>query len=167
MIAGMALTNRMQASRVLRDTSSFKTDDGDAIVLSNSRWFRPVDTCVGPDGSVYIADWFDIRLSHLSPKDNWDKTNGRIYRLKAKDARAIRPFDLSRLTSLQLIEKLSDPNEWFREQAKRLLADRQDRSIVPALKNLVRGNRGQLALEALWSVHLSGGWDDGFALQQL
>jgi hypothetical protein len=102
MIAGMALTNRMQASRVLRDTSSFRTEDSEAIVLSNSRWFRPVDTRVGPDGAVYIADWFDIRLSHLSPRDNWDKSNGRIYRLKAKDAKshpAIRPVQARRAPS--------------------------------------------------------------------
>jgi hypothetical protein len=99
MIAGMALTNRMQASRILRDTSSFRTEDSEAIVLSNSRWFRPVDTRVGPDGAVYIADWFDIRLSHLSPRDNWDKANGRIYLLKAKDGKPIQPFDLSKLAS--------------------------------------------------------------------
>jgi len=167
MIAGMALTNRMQASRVLPDTSSFRTEDSEAIVLSNSRWFRPVDTRVGPDGAVYVADWFDIRLSHLSPRDNWDKTNGRIYRLKAKDAKPIQPFDLSKLESKQLIETLSHPNEWFREQAKRLLADRRDSSVVPVLKNLVQSSQGQLALEALWSVYLSGGWDDAFALQQL
>jgi hypothetical protein len=54
-----------------------------------------VDTRVGPDGAVYIADWFDIRLSHLSPLDNWDKTNGRIYRLEAKGAQPMKPFDLS------------------------------------------------------------------------
>ena len=167
MIAGMALTNRMQASRVLRDTSSFRTEDSDAMVLSKSRWFRPVDTHVGPDGGVYIADWFDIRLSHLSPQDNWDKSNGRIYRLKAKNAKPIQPFDLSNLTSAQLIETLSHANEWFREQAKRLLADRRDPGVVPLLKNLVQSSRGQLALEALWSVHLSGGWDEAFALQQL
>ena len=167
MIAGMALTNRMQASRVLKDTSSFRTEDTEPIVLSNSRWFRPVDTRVGPDGAVYIADWFDIRLSHLSPRDNWDKSNGRIYRLKAKDAKPIQPFDLSKLTSKQLVETLSHPNEWFREQAKRLLADRRDPSVVPVLKNLVQSSQGQLALEALWAVHLSGGWDNAFALQQL
>ncbi len=167
MIAGMALTNRMQASRVLQDTSSFRTEDSEAIVLSNSRWFRPVDTRVGPDGAVYIADWFDIRLSHLSPRDNWDKSNGRIYRLKAKDAKPIQPFDLSKLSSKQLIETLSHPNEWFREQAKRLLADRRDSSVVPVLKDLVQSSQGQLALEALWSVYLSGGWDEAFALQQL
>lgn len=167
MIAGMALTNRMQASRVLKDTSSFRTEDSDAVVLSKSRWFRPVDTRVGPDGAVYIADWFDIRLSHLSPHDNWDKSNGRVYRLKAKDATPLQPFDLSKLTSAQLVEKLSHPNEWFREQAKRLLADRRDSSVVSMLKKLVEGNRGQLALEALWGVHLTGGWDDSFVLAQL
>jgi glucose/arabinose dehydrogenase len=167
MIAGMALTNRMQASRLVRDTSSFSTEDTDAVVLSTSRWFRPVDTSVGPDGAVYIADWCDIRLSHLSPQDNWDKTTGRIYRLQAKGAQPVKPFDLSRLRSEQLMGFLSHPNKWFREQAKRVLADRRDSTIVPALKKLVENNRGQLALEALWAVNLSGGWEDGFALRQL
>ncbi len=167
MIAGMALTNRVQASRVLQDTSSFRTEDTEAIVLSNSRWFRPVDTHVGPDGAVYIADWCDIRLSHLSPRDNWDKSNGRIYRLKAKDAKPVQPFDLSKLNSKQLVETLSHPNEWFREQAKRLLADRRDPTVIPILKELVQSNQGQLALEALWAVYLSGGWEEAFALQQL
>jgi glucose/arabinose dehydrogenase len=167
MIAGMALTNRMQASRLLADTSSFRTEDSEAIALSSSRWFRPVDTRVGPDGAVYIADWCDIRLSHLSPQDNWDKSNGRIYRLKAKDSQPIKPFDLSRLSSDHLIGFLSHPNKWFREQAKRVLADRRDLAIVPTLKRLVEDNRGQLALEALWAVNLSGGWDDSFALRQL
>jgi glucose/arabinose dehydrogenase/cytochrome c553 len=167
MIAGMALTNRMQASRLLADTSSFRTEDSEAITLSSNRWFRPVDTRVGPDGAVYIADWCDIRLSHLSPEDNWDKTNGRIYRLKAKDAPFAKPFDLSRVSSEQLIGFLSHPNKWFREQAKRVLADRRDPTIVPILKRLVEDNRGQLALEALWAVNLTGGWDDSFALRQL
>lgn len=167
MIAGMALTNRVQASRILKDTSSFKTEDTDALVLTDNRWFRPVDMKVGPDGAVYIADWCDIRLSHLSPRDNWDKSNGRIYRLKSKGAQPAPPFDLSRLGSERLLPYLSHQNKWFREQVKRVLADRRDPAIVPALQRVVEENRGQLALEALWSVNLSGGWGDAFALRQL
>jgi putative membrane-bound dehydrogenase-like protein len=167
MIAGMALTNRIQASRLLRDTSSFKTEDSDAIALSTSRWFRPVDTKIGPDGAIYIADWCDIRLSHLSPRDNWDKSNGRIYRLEAENAQPVKPFDLASLSSEKLIEYLSHPNKWFREQVKRVLADRHELAIVSTLKTLVENNRGQLALEALWAVNLSGGWEDNFALRQL
>jgi glucose/arabinose dehydrogenase/mono/diheme cytochrome c family protein len=167
MIAGMALTNRVQASRLLQDSSSFKTVDTDALVQTDNRWFRPVDTRVGPEGAVYLADWHDIRLTHLSPVDNWDKAHGRIYRLKAEGTQPIKPFDLSKLTNEQLIGVLSHKNRWFREEAQRIFADRRDKTIVPALKELVETTRGQLALEALWAVNLSGGFDDTFALRQL
>ena len=40
--------------------------------------------CSGPDGCVYVADWYDKRAAHLDPVDNWDKTNGRIYRIEYK-----------------------------------------------------------------------------------
>ncbi|HYR58423.1 MAG TPA: c-type cytochrome, partial [Chthoniobacteraceae bacterium] len=49
------------------------------------RWFRPVDTKVGPDGAIYMADWYDSRLSHVDPRDTWDKDHGRIYRLRATE----------------------------------------------------------------------------------
>ncbi|MCI0423223.1 MAG: c-type cytochrome, partial [Acidobacteria bacterium] len=166
-IAGMSLTNRVQASQLLRDTSSFRTVDTDAIAQTDNRWFRPVDTKFGPDGAVYLADWHDIRLTHISPVDNWDKIHGRIYRLKAKGAASIKPFDLSRLSNKQLIGVLSHKNRWFREQAQRIFADRRDKTVVPVLKELVESNRGQLALEALWAVNLSGGLDETFVLRQL
>jgi hypothetical protein len=166
MIAGMALTNRMQASRVLKDTSSFRTEDSDAIVLSKSRWFRPVDTrvgptapCTSPTGSIFGSAILVRRTTGIS---QWPHLSRQ-----SEGCKPIQPFDLSKLTSSQLIEKLSHPNEWFREQAKRLLADRRDPGVVPALKKLVESNGGQLALEALWAVYLSGGWDAAFALQQL
>jgi hypothetical protein len=52
------------------------------------------------------------------------------------------PFDLSRLSSEQLIGVLPHQNRWFREQAQRIFADRRDKTIVPALKELVETNRG-------------------------
>ena len=148
-IAGMSLTNRVQASETIPDNSSFKTVDTEALIESEDRWFRPVDVKVGPDGAVYIADWCDIRLSHLSPIDNWDKDHGRIYRLKAERSDTIGTFDLSTLTSERLVDVLSHENKWFRDQALRLFGDRRDANIVPVLKELVETNQGQLALEAL------------------
>lgn len=84
LVAGMALTSRYQASRLSRDTSSFRTDDTAVLIESPDRHFRPVDTKTGPDGAIYIADWCDSRLSHLDPRDTWDKATGRLWRLKAK-----------------------------------------------------------------------------------
>jgi hypothetical protein len=53
-VAPMSLMNRVMASRLSRDTSTYRTDDLDPpLVLTDDRWFRPVDTKVGPDGAIY------------------------------------------------------------------------------------------------------------------
>ena len=54
---------------------------------ANDTWFRPVDCLAGPDGSVYVADWYDKRANHVDPVDNWDKTNGRIYKIEHQGTR--------------------------------------------------------------------------------
>jgi glucose/arabinose dehydrogenase len=84
-VVGMAMTNRIQPSRLLRDTSSFRTVDETALVTTDDKTFRPVDIELGPDGAIYVADWSDVRLSHLNPTDTWDKTNGRIFRIAPKN----------------------------------------------------------------------------------
>ena len=73
----MSLMNRVMASKLSRDTSTYRTDDLDPLVLTDDRWFRPVDTKVGPDGAIYMADWYDSRLTHVDPRDTWDKEHGR------------------------------------------------------------------------------------------
>jgi putative heme-binding domain-containing protein len=164
---GVALSNRLQASRLQIDGSTFDTDDTEALATTPDRWFRPVAMTAGPDGAVYVADWYDIRLSHVDPRDTWDRSNGRIFRLQAKDAAPPAPFDLEKLSNDELISVLSQPNRWFRETARRVIADRGDASLAPKLKAIVERERGLLALEALWALHVSGEIDEEFALRQL
>ena len=183
-VVGMALTSRVMASKVARDTSSFQTADIETSVLSSNRWFRPVDMKAGPDGAIYFADWCDSRLSHLDPRDTWDKESGRIYRLSATGAKVgWEKMDYTKLSGDELIKLLSHPNKWHRQTALRVLWDRGDKSLVPKLKELVlakaspsplegkragvRGDGNQLALETFWAVNASGGFDDAFALQTL
>ncbi len=166
-ISGMALTNRVQAARFLRDGSTFQTVDTDSLVTTPDRGFRPVDMKVGPDGGVYIADWCDIRMNHVQPVDTWNKSCGRIWRLQAEDYKPVSPFNLTERSNEELIEMLSDERKWYRGQARRLLGEREDRSLVPDLRALTETNTGQLALEALWTVHLIEGIDQDWALQLL
>lgn len=164
-VAGMALTSRAQASRLLRDTSSFQTKDTDVLIDSKNRWFRPVDTKAGPDGAIYFADWCDSRLSHLDPRDTWSKDTGRIYRLRGKNTKDAKTLDYGNATNAQLLKALEHPNKWHRQTALRILHDRKDRSLIPQLKKLVYSTKTkpQLALEAFWALNACGGLDQELA----
>jgi putative membrane-bound dehydrogenase-like protein len=167
LISGMALTSRMQATRLVAEGSTFRTVDTEALVTTADRSFRPVDTAVGPDGAIYIADWCDIRMDHTDPRDTWDKSCGRIWRLRAKGYRPVAPFNLSQRSNRDLIELLGDDRRWYREHARRLLGERGDRSLVPQLRQLARDERAPLALEALWTANLLSGIDSDWALDLL
>ena len=162
------LHNRVQVSELISDGSTFKTRDTERVVESSDRWFRPVDIKSGPDGSIYLADWYDIRLSHVDPRDNWDRSNGRIYRLTpAGRVVPSAPLDFTKVSNDALIKTLSNPNKWSRQQALRLLYDRGDKALTPKLVESLKQQTGQPALEALWAVNACGGFDDTVALAGL
>ena len=164
LISGMALTSRVQATRLVGDGSTFRTVDTEALVTTGDRSFRPVDMAVGPDGAIYVADWCDIRMDHTDPRDTWDKSCGRIWRLRAKDWRPAPRVDLAARSSGQLVQLLDDPRKWYRDHARRLLGERRDRAALPELRRLAREARGQLALEALWTAYQIAGMDQEWAL---
>jgi putative heme-binding domain-containing protein len=166
-ISGMSLVNRVQASRLYPDTSTFRTVDTPPMVTTEDRWFRIVDTKAGPDGAVYFADWYDSRLSHLDPRDTWHKSSGRIYRMHAKDAEPSKPFDYGKLSIPELLNLLGHPNKWHRQTAQRLIADRRNASIVPDLTREFMNLKGQGALETLWAINHSGGFTPKFAEKTL
>ena len=158
-IAGNALHNRVWASELIRDTSTYRTRDLPLMAVSSDHWFRPVDVEVGPDGAVYVADWYDSRLTHVDPRDNWHKKSGRIYRLKAKGAQPLKPFDLAKSTHEELLLLLGDKNKWFRQQAVAELADRGEVVKALAYKFMVVC-KDERALEGLWALYRLGEFDD-------
>ena len=165
------LLNHVVMSRVSRDGSSFKTEDVGLAVSSPDPWFRPVDIKPGPDGSLFIADWYDRQVNHYRNHEGQiDSGNGRIYRLRARSSVAApftKPLDLSQLTTTGLVKLLDDPNRWTRETAQRLIADRRDPAIAPELVRLLTEKTGQIALEALWALNAVGKLDEAVALKAL
>ena len=164
-IAINPLQSYLQLTRLERHGSTFRYFDEARILETDDHWFRPVDIKTGPDGAVYIADWYDSRLSHVDPRDTWHKTSGRIYRLVSKSTPAkVPPFDLNTYTDDQLIGLLSHRNKWFRQQALQQFGERKNLAVVAKLLPLLQSeNDGQLALEVLWAVNLSGGFTDAVA----
>ncbi|QDT91251.1 PVC-type heme-binding CxxCH protein [Gimesia algae] len=165
--AANSLHNRVMASNLIPDTSTFRTEDMPPIVMTQDRWFRPVDIKVGPDGSVYLADWYDSRLTHVDPRDNWHKTSGRIYRLKPTDYKPLKPFDLSKQTNAELIETMGHKNKWFRQKAVQVIGERGDTSMVPTLLAIAKDENDDRCLEALWALNQLGAFNKELALELL
>ena len=156
------LLNHVVMSQVRPDGSSVQTQDVGLAVSTDDTCFRPVDIKLGPDGALYIADWYDRQINHYRNHEGQvDPGSGRIYRLKARaKGNVTRTQDLSRLSSPELVTLLSDPNKWTRQTALRLIGDRKDSAIVPTLLHLLNEETGQIALESLWALNLIGGLDE-------
>lgn len=150
-IAPNALQNLVYVSERIPDGSTFRTKDEENLMSTPDRWFRPVWAGVGPDGGFYMADWYDTRLSHVSPVDDWHKTSGRIYRVRpAAGAPKLKPFDLSKASPDELLGYLNHTNEWFRKQAVLEIGWRNLTELEPKLKAMPQ------SLEALWALDSLG-----------
>ncbi len=167
-VAANALQNMVYDSRRIPDGSTFRAEDEPELLRSSDRWFRPVDIKVGPDGCIYLADWYDTRLSHVRPVDDWSKTDGRIYRVRPANAKVgVKPFNLHTAPVAELITYLRHPNKWFRQQSALELNWRDEKSALPELEKLARDTKNPHALDALFAVHMLGGLTDDLAVDLL
>jgi putative heme-binding domain-containing protein len=157
------LQGRIVLSEVLPDGSTLRTRDVGHPVTSADPWFRPVEITVGPDGAVYIADFYDGEISHREHfMGRIDRTNGRVYRLKAKGAAPVPPRDLGRMHRTELIDVLSVGNRWERQTALRLLVDRKGPDTGIDLR--IARNNARTSLQTLninWALSVCEGADAG------
>ena len=162
------MQGQLVLSEVTADRSSYKTRDLNRPVTTTDKWFRPVDIKVGPDGAIYVCDFNEEWPSHRQHYEGKTfRDSGRIYRVAARGVKPSRAENLGNLTSAELIKRLKHPNKWVRQTVLRLLADRKDKTVVPALRTLLSTSTGQTALESLWALNLSGGLTDKNALDAL
>lgn len=142
---------------------------GEEFIASTDMNFRPVNSATGPDGCLYIVDMHRgiIQEGNWTRKGTYlrnqidqkklDKNigRGRIYRLVHDGIKPDKtvPRMLS-LPSAQLVQYLSHPNGWWRDNAQKLLVVRGDKSVVPALEALALKSTVQLArIHALWTLN--------------
>jgi len=158
-LSANALHHRVWGSDLIPSGSTYRTKDLPNLCESDDTWFRPVDIKTGPDGAVYLADWYDSRLSHVDPRDTWHKTTGRIYRITGENSSSVPAVDLRKLTDAQLIERFTHQNKWHRQTAVRLLSDRlrtnNSSPTVDRLRTEFQSDR-QGTLESLWTLASAG-----------
>lgn len=151
--------------------TSFKAQYGWNLVASDDEWVAPIDAQVGPDGHMWVIDWYAFIVQHNPTPAGFkngrgnayetelrDKTHGRIYRVVYKKAKDEKPFALKDATPEKLVETLRHPNMTWRLHAQRLLVDRGNADVVPALAKLIEDktvdetglNAG--AVHAMWTL---------------
>lgn len=169
MLVARVLQYRIDLCDLHPEGSTYAARELRAVCSTPDKNFRPVDLKIGPDGSVYIADWREDNVTWNVTAEGHavNRANGRIYRLKSKGTPRPGDFDFARLSSAQLLQQLAHPNIWHRQMVQRILADRPDPSLIPELQQIVEADSGQRALEALWATSLCGGFSQDFALRQL
>ena len=162
-----------------RRGSDFADYYGWNLVASDDEWTAPISAEVGPDGHVWVIDWYNYIVQHNPTPQGFktgrgnayetplrDKTHGRIYRIVYNDARPSRPPVLDPADGPGLVAALRHDNQLWRLHAQRLLVERAKTDVVPALIELAR-DRSVDAIElntgvihALWTLQGLGALAD-------
>ncbi len=149
------------------------------LMAGADEWFAPVFAEVGPDGAVWVVDWYSYIIQHnptpkgfTNGKGNAydtplrDFTHGRIYRVGYTNAPAYTPLTLRKDRPAELVANLKNDNMFWRMTAQRLLVERGNKDVVPQLIALVNdpsvdatGNN-PAAIHALWTLKGLGVMDD-------
>ena len=148
--------NKLRNERVVRNGSGYKSEKNGDFIVSEDKWFRGLQPQYGPDGSVFINDWYDKVPCHQQ-RDFTDRSNGRIYKITTDSVRPVK-VDLAKATEAELIVHQLNPNDWFVRHARRVL---QERGLgtegVGALEKILFENPDETRqLRALWTLHCCG-----------
>ena len=161
---GNLITNDFRAHRVCRfvlteDGSGFASRQLPELITSDNVAFRPVDVKMGPDGAIYIADWYNPIIQHgeVDFRDpRRDHTHGRIWRVTARGRPLVERPQLTEMSTPQLLVQLVAPEDWTRHHAKRLLKERGRDEVLPHLQQWLAAFDPKspadepARLEALW-----------------
>lgn len=167
---GESLRNLVHRRRLVPDGPTFiarRVEQGKEFLASTDPWFHPVNFSHGPDGGLYVVDFYRHFVEHphyvpekLRDSQPWrtGAEHGRIWRVVNKNEKPQPRPKLDRVN--ELVECLKNPNPWWRDTAQRLLVERQLREAIPLLKTVLRETNPLPAVHALWILEEFGALDD-------
>lgn len=161
----------LHQNNLVKKGSDFYDVEAFNLMAGADEWFSPVFAEVGPDGAVWVADWYSYIIQHNPvPKgfdngpgnayqtDLRDFTHGRLYRVSYKYAPAYKAVKLSLNDPTYLLQTLKNDNLFWRMHAQRLLVERAQKDIVPQLIEMVKDQSvdaigiNTAAIHALWAL---------------
>ena len=154
-----------------------RAEEGREFLASTDSWFRPVFLYIGPDGALYVVDYYRARIEHpewtssdlqKNPAPLYEGQNrGRIYRISRDGMKPGAPPALGRADTATLVSALEKDSLWWRRTAQRLLLDRHPQDAVPLLTKLATSSSSPFGrLHALWTLDGLGALDDAADLRR-
>ncbi len=160
------------------DGAGFKESDGWNLLASSDEWVSPVHAEVGPDGSVWILDWYNFIIQHNPTPTGFengpgnahinplrDKQRGRIYKMSYKNGVKGKTFKLDKSNPKGLLVALKSDNMLWRNHAQRLLIERNNTDVLGQLFAIIDNQKvdeiglNSPAIHALWTLHGLGVMD--------
>lgn len=135
-ILGGFSTNRLEQHELQLKNGVYSSTQLPSIIETKNHVFRPVEVRSGPDGALYVADWYNPIIAHYSASyrhPDRDKEHGRIWRVTYKGRPPVKPASLVKATVSDLLEQLDSPERWNSYQAKRLLFERDSKEVTTEL----------------------------------
>ncbi|MBM4004804.1 MAG: DUF1080 domain-containing protein [Planctomycetes bacterium] len=157
--------NRLNADILQPRGSGFVGSHGPDFMLTGDQWSQMLYLRYGPDGQVWVLDWYDANQCHHRDRELHDRSNGRIYRISYRNAPPVR-VDLNALSDVALVELQTDLNDWYVRQSRKILQYRaSQKKLEPqAVSQLVRlatsSPRDRERLRAWWCLHCTGNIDE-------
>jgi putative membrane-bound dehydrogenase-like protein len=166
-------TGRVLHNAVINsEGSGFKEKNGFNILASSDEWFSPVHAEVGPDGALWVADWYNFIIQHNPTPRGFengegnayinplrDAKHGRIYRMVYKGGEDSQTFDLKDASGSELIKALKSENLFWRLTAQRLIVETKNKELLSDLYKIIGdqsvdevGLNGP-AINAIWALH--------------
>lgn len=145
--------------KLSEDGSGVIAHEIEPLLQSKDPNFRPVDLKFGPDGVLYVLDWYDPIIQHGEQgfRDSLrDHTRGRIWRITYKNKQALPSVDLTRLSVGELLEQLKVYEDRTRYRARIGLRSFKENQVMAALQKWLSGLNPSdpkyeyHKLEALW-----------------
>ncbi|MFK8113632.1 MAG: PVC-type heme-binding CxxCH protein [Rubripirellula sp.] len=164
-IRGQLLTGRFKSRAVVRyefieNGAGFSAKVLPPLISSRHPNFRPVDVKVGPDGAVYVADWYNSIINHAQhdfrdPRRDHD--HGRIWRITHKQRPLVQKPKIVGVSLRTQVDHLKSPDAWTRHQARKELSEQDPDQVLTALEAWVSSlrnddpNHDHHLVEAMWA----------------
>ena len=156
----------INVDRLVRSGATYRGTTEADFLSANDAWFMPVVQKIGPDGSLYVLDWYDryhcYQDANRDP-NGIDRLKGRLYRVRYRDTPRAPRFDLAKESDDQLIARLASPNIYYRDLAQRLLRERDKPETRRKLQSLILDDSSprKARMHAIWTLIGTGRLEAG------